>query len=171
MIVKHAIIIIIYNYYKKLISTYISNYFYIVLTVDHLRRSPLTIDIKISSSCYEIGGNLLNWFLGKMDGSLYTLLFLIMANMLVESICAIKTRTSFEEFIFCNFTHKILILVLVSITNVLDMHMLKKGSILRSSTILYYIYNEGRLLLDNVDQLGLRIPKKLKNFFHRSNNK
>lgn len=171
MIVKQAIIIIMYNYFNNLISTYISNYSYIILIVEHWGRSLLSIDIKILNSCYEISRNLLNWFLGKMDDSLYTLLFLIMANLLVEAICAIQKRISLKKFIFHSFTHKILILILVSITNVLDIHIVKNGSILRSSTILYYLYNEGRLLLYNIDQLGLKIPSKLKDFFRSPHNK
>ena len=57
---------------------------------------------------------------------------------------------------------KVLIFLLVGIANVLDMEVLKTGSVLRTAVIFFYLSNEGISLLENAGHLGLPIPEKMK---------
>lgn len=52
--------------------------------------------------------------------------------------------------------------MLVGIANVLDIHVLGNGSVLRTAVIFFYISNEGVSLLENAAHLGLPVPEKVK---------
>ena len=55
-----------------------------------------------------------------------------------------------------------LIFTLVGIANIIDVHVIGDGSILRTAVIFFYLSNEGVSLLENAAHLGLPIPEKLK---------
>lgn len=63
---------------------------------------------------------------------------------------------------FKGICRKVLIFLLVGIANVLDMEVLKTGSVLRTAVIFFYLSNEGISLLENAGHLGLPIPEKMK---------
>ena len=44
----------------------------------------------------------------------------------------------------------------------LDVEVLKTGSVLRTAVIFFYLSNEGISLLENAGHLGLPIPEKMK---------
>ena len=60
------------------------------------------------------------------------------------------------------FCRKVLIFLLVGIANVLDVEVLKTGSVLRTAVIFFYLSNEGISLLENAGNLGLPIPENMK---------
>lgn len=49
-----------------------------------------------------------------------------------------------------------------SIGHVLDTQVIQNGSVLRTSVIFFYLSNEGISIIENVDLIGLTVPKKLK---------
>ena len=51
---------------------------------------------------------------------------------------------------------------MVGIANILDVHVIRTGSVLRTAAIFFYISNEGISLLENAAYLGLPVPKKIK---------
>lgn len=53
--------------------------------------------------------------------------------------------------------------MLVGIANLLDVHVLKSGEVIRTATIFFYMSNEGVSILENVTRLGIPIPKTVKN--------
>jgi phage-related holin len=44
----------------------------------------------------------------------------------------------------------------------IDIYVIKSGSVVRTAVLFFYISNEGVSLLENAGYLGLPIPKKLK---------
>ena len=52
--------------------------------------------------------------------------------------------------------------LLVGIANILDVHVIGTGSVLRTAVIFFYISNEGVSLLENAAHLGLPVPEKIK---------
>ena len=52
--------------------------------------------------------------------------------------------------------------MLVGIANVLDVHIIGTGSVIRTAVIFFYLSNEGISLLENAAHLGLPVPEKLK---------
>ena len=77
-------------------------------------------------------------------------------------MCAISDHTLSSEVGFRGICRKVLIFLLVGIANILDIHVLGNGSVLRTAVIFFYISNEGVSLLENAAHLGLPVPEKVK---------
>lgn len=77
-------------------------------------------------------------------------------------MCAISDKKLSGEVGFKGICRKVLIFLLVGIANVLDMEVLKTGSVLRTAVNFFYLSNEGISLLENAGHLGLPIPEKMK---------
>lgn len=107
-------------------------------------------------------GGWLGYFLGGCDGLLYALIAFVVIDYLTGIMCAISDHTLSSEVGFRGICRKVLIFLLVGIANVLDIHVLGNGSVLRTAVIFFYISNEGVSLLENAAHLGLPVPKKVK---------
>lgn len=107
-------------------------------------------------------GGWLGYFLGGCDGLLYALIAFVVIDYLTGIMCAISDHTLSSEVGFRGICRKVLIFLLVGIANVLDIHVLGNGSILRTAVIFFYISNEGVSLLENAAHLGLPVPEKVK---------
>ena len=64
---------------------------------------------------------------------------------------------------------KFLIFLIVSMGNIMDNYVLGTGSTLRTLVIMFYLANEGISILENAGQLGLPIPKKLREAIEKLN--
>ena len=60
---------------------------------------------------------------------------------------------------------------MVGIANILDVHIIGTGSVLRTAAIFFYISNEGISLLENAAHLGLPVPEKIKKVLEQLHNK
>ncbi|MDC6076576.1 phage holin family protein [Limosilactobacillus reuteri] len=130
-------------------------------------KTSLTL---INSCCGAIGA-FLGWYLGGLDDFLYALIIFMVVDYLTGILCAINEHKLSSEIGFRGLTRKVLILVLVGIANVLDIHLLKNGSVIRTATIFFYISNEGISLLENASRLGLPVPDKLKSVLQQLHDK
>lgn len=126
--------------------------------------------ITINSCCGAIRA-FIGWYLGGIDNFLYALLIFMVVDYLTGILCAISEHKLSSAIGFHGLTRKVLILVLVGIANVLDIHLLKNGSAIRTATIFFYISNEGISLLENASRLGLPVPDKLKSVLQQLHNK
>lgn len=107
-------------------------------------------------------GGWLGWFLGGCDGLLYVLIAFVAADYVTGVMCAVADKELSSEVGFRGICRKMLIFILVGITNILDVQVIGTGSVLRTAIIFFYISNEGISLLENAGHLGLPIPEKLK---------
>lgn len=107
-------------------------------------------------------GGWLGWLLGGYDGLLYALIAFVVIDYITGVMCAVSDHTLSSEVGFRGICRKVLIFLLVGIANILDVHVIGTGSVLRTAIIFFYISNEGVSLLENAGHLGLPIPKKLK---------
>ena len=83
-------------------------------------------------------------------------------DYLTGVMCAINDKTLSSEVGFKGICRKVLIFLLVGIANILDIHVIGTGSVLRTAVIFFYISNEGVSLLENASHLGLPVPQKIK---------
>lgn len=51
---------------------------------------------------------------------------------------------------------------MVAIGHIIDAHIIKNGSAIRTAVIFFYISNEGISIVENAANIGLPIPRKLK---------
>lgn len=107
-------------------------------------------------------GGWLGYFLGGCDGLLYALLAFVAVDYVTGVMCAINDKTLSSEVGFRGICRKVLIFLLVGIANILDLHVIGTGSVLRTAVIFFYISNEGVSLLENAAHLGLPVPQKIK---------
>lgn len=107
-------------------------------------------------------GGWLGYFLGGCDGLLYTLIAFVAVDYITGVMCAINDKSLSSAVGFRGICRKILIFMMVGTANILDVHVIGTGSVLRTAAIFFYISNEGISLLENAAHLGLPVPKKIK---------
>lgn len=103
-------------------------------------------------------GGWLGWFLGGFDGLVYALLAFVVIDYVTGVMCAVADRNLSSEVGFRGIAKKVLVFLLVGVANILDVHVIGNGSVLRTAVIFFYISNEGVSLLENASRLGLPIP-------------
>ena len=107
-------------------------------------------------------GGWLGYYLGGCDGLLLALVAFSAADYLTGVMCAVSDRKLSSNVGFKGICRKVLIFLLVGIANILDVHVIGPGSVLRTAVIFFYISNEGVSLLENAAHLGLPVPEKIK---------
>lgn len=107
-------------------------------------------------------GGALGYFLGGFDGLFAVLAMMIVVDYITGVMVAIKEKRVSSKIGFTGICRKILILLFVGIANMLDMHVVGSGSMLRTATIFFYVSNEGISILENAANLGLPVPRKIK---------
>lgn len=112
---------------------------------------------------FAVIGGWLGWFLGECDGLMYALIAFVIADYVTGVICAVSDKRLSSEVGFKGICRKVLIFVLVGMANILDMHVIGTGCVLRTAVLFFYISNEGVSVLENAGHLGLPIPARLLN--------
>lgn len=107
-------------------------------------------------------GGWLGYFLGGCDGLLIALIVFAAVDYITGVMCAVADHSLSSAVGFKGICRKVLIFTLVGIANIIDVHVIGDGSILRTAVIFFYLSNEGVSLLENAAHLGLPIPEKLK---------
>ena len=107
-------------------------------------------------------GGWLGYFLGGCDGLIIALILFVVMDYITGIMCAIADKKLSSEVGFRGICRKVIIFMLVGIANIIDVEVIKTGSVLRTAVIFFYLSNEGISLLENAGHLGLPIPEKLK---------
>lgn len=107
-------------------------------------------------------GGWLGYFLGGCDGLIIALLLFVVIDYITGVMCAISDKKLSSEVGFKGICRKVLIFMLVGIANIIDMQIIKSGSVIRTAVIFFYLSNEGLSLIENAAHLGLPVPDKLK---------
>lgn len=116
-------------------------------------------------------GGWLGYFLGGCDGLLYALVAFVVIDYITGVMCAVNDRTLSSEVGFRGICRNVLIFLMVGIANILDVHVIGTGSVLRTAAIFFYISNEGVSLLENASHLGLPVPQKIKDVLEQLHNR
>ena len=110
---------------------------------------------------FAVIGGWLGWFLGECDGLMYALIAFVIADYVTGVMCAVSDKRLSSEVGFKGICRKVLIFVLVGMANILDMHVIGTGCVLRTAVLFFYISNEGVSVLENAGHLGLPVPARL----------
>ena len=116
-------------------------------------------------------GGWLGYVLGGMDGFLIALVVFMTIDYATGIMCAVVDKKLSSAVGFRGIFKKVLILMLVSIANVIDVHVVGTGSALRGATVCFYLSNEGLSILENTVHLGLPVPEKLKDVLSQLHNR
>ena len=112
---------------------------------------------------FAVIGGWMGWFLGECDGLMYALIAFVIADYVTGVMYAVSDKRLSSEVGFKGICRKVLIFVLVGMANILDMHVIGTGCVLRTAVLFFYISNEGVSVLENAGHLGLPIPARLLN--------
>ncbi|MGL4607822.1 MAG: phage holin family protein [Eubacteriaceae bacterium] len=107
-------------------------------------------------------GSISGIIFGGFDGFLYTLCGFMIIDYLTGVLTAIHLRRLSSATGFHGLLKKMIILMLVAMGHLLDQNLLVTGEPLRTAIIFFYITNEGISILENIGNLGIPIPQKIK---------
>ena len=107
-------------------------------------------------------GGWVGYALGGRDGLLIALMVMMAIDYATGVMCAIADRKLSSAVGFKGICKKVLILLLVTVANVIDVHVVGTGSALRGATVCFYLSNEGLSILENAVHLGLPVPDGLR---------
>ncbi|OQB11921.1 MAG: Holin family protein [Firmicutes bacterium ADurb.Bin193] len=106
---------------------------------------------------------LFSYIFGGMDTLMSILLIFIVIDFISGFIKAWAKKEFNSSVFYVGGVKKIGILLIVVVATQLDLLVLGGTVILRTAAISYYIANEGFSIIENWGQLGLPLPKSIKN--------
>lgn len=125
--------------------------------------------MKIFDSIVAIMATFFTWIFGTWDIAIAILIIFMVLDYLTGVIVAYQNRTLNSEVGFKGLIKKCMILVILIVAVMLD-RLLNTGTwVFRTLVCYFYIANEGISLLENVSNLGVKIPEKLKNALEQLN--
>ena len=116
---------------------------------------------------FSVLGGFLGWFLGGVDGFMYALVTFVVFDYVTGLMVAVLEHKLSSEVGFRGIFKKVLIFVLVGVGNIIDVHVIKNGSAIRTAVIFFYVANEGISIIENAAKIGLPIPEKLKDILEQ----
>ena len=99
-------------------------------------------------------------FLGNFDDLLYARVVFVATDYVTGVLRAIVEKQLSSAIGFKGICKKVCIFTLVGVANVLDIHIIGSGCVLRSAVIFFYLSNEGISIVGHAARMGLPVPKK-----------
>jgi len=120
---------------------------------------------------FGIVASLVEYLIGGYDMLLYGLLSVMCLDFISGIIAAaVFSKNLNSEVFYKGGAKKLLILVMVAVSNLIDLTLnLKMG--IRSVTIGYYFANECLSIFENSVKMGLPVPKSVKDVMEQIKNK
>jgi len=122
---------------------------------------------KFLNTLWGILGGLIGFCYGQLNGLIYALVAFIVIDYITGVMVAICRRKLSSFVGFKGIFKKILILALVAVGHIIDAQILGGGAVIMSAVTLFYLANEGISILENTGNLGLPLPKKLKDILEQ----
>lgn len=110
--------------------------------------------------CSVFGAGI-GYLVGGFDGFLYALIFFMIVDYITGVLVGIVNKNLSSEIGFKGIIKKVTIMFMVMVANIIDNNLLQEGSVVRTAVIFFYLSNEGISLVENANNLGVPIPKKL----------
>lgn len=117
---------------------------------------------KMTENVFVALVSILEKAMGGFDNFLYALAIVMAVEFITGLIAAVwdKKRSGMEWM--KEILKKIIIFSLVAVGNVVDIHIIRGGNVIRTAVIFFYLSTEGISVLENVVRTGLPVPGKLK---------
>lgn len=104
---------------------------------------------------------LLGFLFHEIDGLMWALITLMILDYITGVTVAVIDKKLSASVGAKGIAKKVLIFVIVIIANIVDIHVIGSGHVMRSVTIMFYIANEAISVLENASEAGLPVPKKI----------
>lgn len=125
--------------------------------------------MKIFDSIVAIMATFFTWIFGTWDIAIAILIIFMVLDYLTGVIVAYQNKTLNSEVGFKGLIKKCMILVILIVAVMLDRLSNTGTWVFRTLVCYFYIANEGISLLENVSNLGVKIPEKLKDALEQLN--
>ena len=100
-------------------------------------------------------------FIYSGDFNLITILFILMIIDIITGLAkAVKNRNLWSRKSLLGFARKILVFLIITVSNLLDLLMNMNGTVVLA-TVTFYILNEVLSITENSAQIGIPLPDKL----------
>ena len=119
------------------------------------------IQIIIDSIAGAVGA-VLGFMYGEVTGLFWALVAFMATDYITGVVVAAINKQLSSKVGFRGLAKKLMILVFVSLGHIADMYVLGGTPVAMSAVMLFYIANEGLSIIENAGNLGLPVPKKLK---------
>lgn len=119
------------------------------------------IQIIIDSIAGAVGA-VLGFMYGEVSGLFWALIAFMATDYITGVVVAAINKQLSSEVGFRGLAKKLMILVFVSLGHIADMYVLGGTPVAMTAVMLFYIANEGLSIIENAGNLGLPVPKKLK---------
>ena len=113
------------------------------------------------SSITAVGAGIVSTLLGGWDKSLEILLIFIVLDYLTGMGAAFKTKTLKSSIGYEGLLKKGTIFLVVILATQLDRMTGNATAVFRTSTAFFFVANEGLSMLENVAEMGVKLPKFL----------
>lgn len=108
--------------------------------------------------------------LGGFDNLLLALVAFIFIDYITSILAAIVKRKWFSDKLgLKSLFRKIAIFILVSVANIIDTLIIMNDFPIRTVVILFYLSNEGLIILENLKRLDMVLPKILEKIIKQLN--
>lgn len=107
-------------------------------------------------------GSVVSFLIGKIDISIMILASFMIFDYLTGVIKAIKNKQLNSKIGFEGLLKKICIFIILIVANLLDLLLGNENLMFRSIVIYFYISNEGISILENLCEMNVPIPEKIK---------
>lgn len=126
---------------------------------------------KLFNSAVAVVATFLTYLFGGWDAAIGILIVFMILDYVTGVVVAYKNKTLNSEIGFNGLIKKCMILIILIVAVMLD-RLLNTGTwVFRTLVCYFYIANEGVSLLENVSNLGVKIPGKLKDALEQLNEK
>ncbi len=92
-----------------------------------------------------------------------------MLDYLTGVIAALIKKELSSAVGFKGLMKKMLIFIFVGMANMLDVHLVGSGQVLRTAVIFFYLSNEGLSIAENSVEIGIPVPTALTKFLKKVN--
>lgn len=107
-------------------------------------------------------GSVVTFLIGKIDISIIILASFMIFDYLTGVIKSIKNKKLNSKIGFEGLLKKICIFIILIVANLLDLLLGNDNLMFRSIVIYFYISNEGISILENLCEMNVPIPEKIK---------
>ena len=119
--------------------------------------------MRLTQCILGIVSGVASYLLGGWTVALQVLVVFIIADYVVGVLVAVYLGELSSKKGFKGIARKVLILTLVTVTQLLEGVIFDGGYLLRDAVILFYTANEAISILESVGKTSIPIPQKLKN--------
>lgn len=117
-------------------------------------------------------GAIAGYLWGPLNGILLALITMMCLDYISGVIVGAAQHQLNSHTSFVGLCKKALILIIVAVANIIDSQVFGGNTtVVRSATCCLFIANEGMSILENAGELGIPIPKKLRNVLEQLHKK